>query len=326
MGSSYSDDFFKGIQGAVGGLLTGDFPGAMAKMNALVEAFPEKFASHFGLGFLFFAGGETEKAMKCIESANKFVSDEDRPFVHDADYIANGLKADSSCQQVGDDIWVVESFYFPFGGLYQSEQNMIVVCLEDGGLALVNPVELNDTIREGLQKLGSVRYLITPTEKHHKFIGAYQEAYPEAKLYGPQSHQGKEDVSQLKYEGFLNDKEPFLPEAFEQVTTQGHNMNETFLIHKKSKSLIVSDMTINCRELSVPFFRFWCWLWGGAGKFGPLGYHFVMVQDKEAVRKAFEQVVEKDFAQIVPVHGKVLKDNPKENFKKPWDALLQALP
>ena len=41
MGSSYSDDFFKGIQGAVGGLITGDFPGAMAKMNALVEAFPK---------------------------------------------------------------------------------------------------------------------------------------------------------------------------------------------------------------------------------------------------------------------------------------------
>ena len=85
-------------------------------------------------------------------------------------------------EQIGEKIWIAEgptvSFYgFPY------PTRMAMVRLDSGDLWVWSPIELDSQLRTEVDDLGPVRHLVSPNKIHHLFLGAWADAWPEARLY-----------------------------------------------------------------------------------------------------------------------------------------------
>src|SRR6185369_5835835 len=74
------------------------------------------------------------------------------------------------------DLWVADrgqTFYgLPVG------TRMTVIRLADGSLLLHSPVELDAGLRQELDAVGHVRYVVAPNRVHHLYAGRVAESYP----------------------------------------------------------------------------------------------------------------------------------------------------
>ena len=95
--------------------------------------------------------------------------------------------------------------------------NMIVVKLNGGGLLLYAPIkihkEASHLLFSWLESLGPVRWLVVPSATHTLLLHDAIEAFPDAKLVGPEAAEAK-----LKYAKAC--------EKFDYVTTKGEDLDK----------------------------------------------------------------------------------------------------
>jgi glyoxylase-like metal-dependent hydrolase (beta-lactamase superfamily II) len=228
-------------------------------------------------------------------------------------------------QAIDENIWVVETQYdiIP-GGPFKFPDTMTIVRLGDGGLLLVNPVELTDAIGRLLAEVGEVTHVVTQTTFHYRFLGDYQEAFATAKLIGTPAQQQKPEVQHIRFDGYLQDDKPIAHDAITQVTFSGHAFDETALVHHDSKTLMVTDLALNGRAPVSTFFNFYAWLWGVHGCCGCPHYHRQMVMDKPAAVASMQRILALDFERIVFGHGHPVHENAKPLFEKMWTEVFDA--
>ncbi len=87
--------------------------------------------------------------------------------------------------QLGSHLWIFAGSTVPFFTLPYTTR-MTVVKLADGTLWVHSPVQLTANIKQQIDALGSVKYLIAPNALHHLFMADWAVAYPDAQLYGTQ--------------------------------------------------------------------------------------------------------------------------------------------
>lgn len=61
---------------------------------------------------------------------------------------------------------------------------MVVIQLEDGGLWVHSPVGLDAPLKQALDKLGKVKYVVSPNYEHLKFAPQWAREYPDANMWG----------------------------------------------------------------------------------------------------------------------------------------------
>ncbi len=154
----------------------------------------------------------------------------------------------SMLQALGPDLWFADgglvSFY---GSAYPTR--MAVVRLEDGGLWLWSPVALRPELKSEVRALGPVKHLVSPNKLHHLFLGAWQEAFPQAQLWGTRSTIVK--CKQLTFSGMLTD---IAPPAWAGQIEQYHFTNSPFLdemifFHRLSQTAIIADLSQTFSEI-----------------------------------------------------------------------------
>lgn len=159
-------------------------------------------------------------------------------------------------RQFGPDIWIAEgpvtSFYgFPY------PTRMAVIRLSDGDLFVWSPVALSDPLRRSVDRLGPVRYLISPNALHHLFLGEWKAAYPAARLYAsPRLRRRRKD---LAFDAELGDApEPEWAADIDQVVVHGSfALTEVVFFHRGSRTVLFADLIQN-------FPRDWFRGWRGA--------------------------------------------------------------
>jgi hypothetical protein len=198
---------------------------------------------------------------------------------------------------------------------------MTVVRLSGGGLWVHSPVTLDPGLKEELDRLGQVRFVVCPNKGHHMFVGDFFSAYPDASFYAAPDLAGKRP--DLKFTGVLGDA----PEAgwakdLDQVIFQGETLlREVMFHHRESRTLIVTDLVQWANSGCSFMMRLVCRMSGLYEKPGVQLYMKMGFRDKAAARASLERVLSWDFDRILLCHGPLVETGGKDIFRDAYKFL-----
>lgn len=145
--------------------------------------------------------------------------------------------------QLADGIWTLDGDPISFL-TFPYEIRSVVIDVGRGELFVHSPVQL-DAAHLLKSIPGDARYIISPNKLHHKFLGDWHAAFPEAKLYAPPGLKAKR--ADLEFTGELGDNpEPAWAHVLRQKVIRGSwFMSEVAFFHKPSETLILGDFIEN---------------------------------------------------------------------------------
>ncbi len=191
---------------------------------------------------------------------------------------------------------------------------MTVIRLADSGLFLHSPVRLDAETRRGLDDLGPVRAVVAPSRVHHLFVGDYLTAYPQARIYGaPGLAEKRRDLS---FHGVLGDQAApeWRGEIAQHLFRGAPYLNEVVFLHVQTRTLILTDLAFNVPADRTAGARFFYWLVGAAGRFGPHRMVRLLIRDRQAARQSVDTILRWDFDRVIVTHGEVLETGGRDRF------------
>jgi hypothetical protein len=184
---------------------------------------------------------------------------------------------------------------------------MTVIRLRGGDLFLHSPVSLDSPLREALDRIGRVRWVVGPSKVHHFYLGEYALAYPEAELCGALGLPEKR--RDLRFQRVL-DGEP-VPGWEGQIQhllfAGAPRINEVVFLHRSSRTLLLTDLAFNVKSGPGDRAKLLHWLLGATDRFGPHRLVRSMIRDREAARRSVAEILSWDFDRVVVTHGEVLE-------------------
>ncbi len=115
------------------------------------------------------------------------------------------MASEALLEPLGSDLWFADGGIVSFNG-FDYPTRMAIVRLADGGLWLWSPVKKTAAIEDEVRALGPVRHIVSPNKLHYLFLGEWQAAFPDAKLWGTAATIAK--CSDLHFFGALADDPP----------------------------------------------------------------------------------------------------------------------
>lgn len=228
--------------------------------------------------------------------------------------------SDSNLTQLSDNLWIAEASQKVMG--FEFGTRMTIIRLGGGELLLHSPIAINEGLKDELNSLGQVKYLVAPNRFHHLHIGVCGESFPGAELWAaPGLPEKRKD---LKFTGVIDDGTVFGPGGeVEHFLFEGMPvMNEVVFYHPESKTLIVSDMLFNFPKDLSPTFKYFLKLFGlyGEPRLSVLERWF-LVRDKKKARESAERVLAQDFDRVILAHRDIIPTGGKEIVRKAYSAI-----
>src|SRR5690606_40604986 len=87
--------------------------------------------------------------------------------------------------EFGPEIWIADGPVVIGGAGFHYPTRMAVIRLTDGTLLAWSPTALTAELREAVDGLGRVGFILPPNSLHHTFLGEWQAAYPDAVVLAP---------------------------------------------------------------------------------------------------------------------------------------------
>ncbi|MGI9415288.1 MAG: DUF4336 domain-containing protein [Hyphomicrobiales bacterium] len=211
-------------------------------------------------------------------------------------------------ETVDDDIWLAEGRIVSFYGFAYPTRS-VIVRLGDGGLWIWSPVELTPELQHLVDGLGDVAHLVSPNKIHHLYLQDWSAAYPDARLWGPQSTIAKR--GDLSFQSPLEDASPpAWADTIDQVWFRGSPLlDEVVFFHRSSATAILADLSENFDSAFLD--RHWTWwqrpiarLWKITVGYGyaPLEWRLSFI-DRKPARDALDRMLAWDPRRVVMAHG-----------------------
>ena len=222
---------------------------------------------------------------------------------------------------LAEDLWVYDQPLRFYG--IEVGTRKTVVRLASGELWLHSATRPTPELRAAVDALGPVRYVVAPNRWHHLYVGDWQAAYPGALAYGAPGLQKKRP--DLTFAAILDDTAPAgWAGQIDQIVKQGApTMSEVVFLHRKSRTLIVSDTAHNFAPDAPTGTRIAFSLLGGWRGFRTTLLDRSVVRDRAAARASLERILQWDFDRIVVCHGAVLESGGKEALQRAYAWLLR---
>lgn len=187
---------------------------------------------------------------------------------------------------------------------------MTIVRLESGGLFVHSPVALDGVTREAVDALGPVVAIVAPCLFHHLYISEWTKAYPKATVAAcPGLEKKRADIS---WSRVLGDDVPVDAEwrgELEQVFFSALPIqNEVVFFHRKSRTLVTSDVIFNLAAHASAFTRAVSFMIGHR-EAGPTLLERLMIRDRDAARDQIGRMVAWEPERIVLAHGEIVRAN-----------------
>jgi hypothetical protein len=167
---------------------------------------------------------------------------------------------------VGDGIWILEGGNVSFYG-FAYPTRCVIIRLPAGGLWVWSPIALTPDVRRQVDALGTPEHLVSPNKIHHLYLQDWKAAWPDARLWGPQSTIDKR--TDLAFEAALDDTvPPDWQDALDMVRFDGSAvMDEVVFFHRPSATVILADLSEHfSRRFLIrhwkPWQRWIAGLWG----------------------------------------------------------------
>jgi hypothetical protein len=177
----------------------------------------------------------------------------------------------------------------------------------DGDLLLHSPVPLDPALREELDRLGRVRWVVGPSRVHHLYLGDYARAYSAAELFGaPGLPEKRKD---LTFRHVLTDDwvAPWHEAVSHRLFRGAPTLNEVVFFHPASRSLLLTDLAFNVAAGDANRARLFHRLVGATDRFGPHRIVRLAIRDRAAARASLEEILAWDFDRVIVTHGSVLE-------------------
>jgi len=251
-------------------------------------------------------------------------------------------------RQVTPNITIFSAPFWRFGHIKVGGRGT-VVRLQNGSLAVFSPVALTPAVKQTVASLGGdVRYIAALDIEHHIFLGQWHEAFPNAKVIGPEGlpekrkKQKNEDVPFAAVFTAKNKAslkiDPAFDAEFEYEYLDGHGNKELVFFHKPDKVLIEADLIFNLPATEQFSKTGESASTGAATKFftslnntqgNAIGQkRFILYAISSGNRTSFNKSTLKidawDFDKIIPCHGDVIEKNGKGVFRTVMEWHLAA--
>ena len=81
-------------------------------------------------------------------------------------------------EYVSNQIWILE-YPIRFGGM-DLFARMTIIRLENGDLIVHDPCRIDAAMKQEIDAVGTVKYIVAPGNFHHLFVTDFQQCYPQA--------------------------------------------------------------------------------------------------------------------------------------------------
>jgi hypothetical protein len=238
--------------------------------------------------------------------------------------------------------------FWRFGRLRVGGRGTLVK-MQSGAVAVFSPVALTPEVKEVVSGMGELKYIAAPDIEHHIFLGPWYEAYPNAKVIGPEGLPEKRDKQKnekvpfavvLTKENRDNIKiDPEFDAEFDVHYVASHMNKEIAFLHKPSKTLIEADLMFNLpateqfsktgQSANAGFLtKIFIALNGTSGT--AMGqkrflWYAISSGDRPGFNVSIAKINKWDFDTIVPCHGDVIETGGKGIFQKVFDWHLASM-
>ncbi len=227
-------------------------------------------------------------------------------------------------EKLANEIWIFNGEPVQFFGLPYSTR-MTVVRLSSGDLWVHSPIKLSESIKDQIEALGCVKYLIAPNHLHHLFLPEWIAAYPEVQVFG--TNEVIKKRGDITFDGSLNSQQSWAWEDdIEQELFSGSPlMEECVFFHKASGTLIVTDLVEN---FSGHSFNYWQRLAAkGAGILAPNGktpldWRLSFMFGKRDAHTHLDRLLSWDTKALVMAHGEIVTENTDEFLARSFKWLI----
>ncbi len=217
-------------------------------------------------------------------------------------------------EPVDNGIWIAEGGIVSFYG-FPYPTRSVIADLGGGELWVWSPVALSPELREAVGRIGRPCHLVSPNKLHHLFLGAWHEAWPEARLWGPASTIAK--CPELPFAAALQDEPPAEWNGLiDQAWFRGSfAMDEIVFLHRPSRTVIIADLSENFSEAFLerhwPAWARWIARLSGIviGKgYAPIDYRLTFL-DRRPLREARDRMVSWHPERVIMAHGEWQRGN-----------------
>ncbi len=218
----------------------------------------------------------------------------------------------------GDDIWLLEGDRVRMFGILPFDTRACILRLNDGLLWVHSPVAPTPERLDVVRSLGDVGYIIAPNKIHSLGVDPWRAAFPAAQVWV--SPRFTERHPKIAFDGVLSDNGPEIwADEIRHQVFHGHRvLDEVVFLHKKSRTLIVTDL-IQKHDPSGEH-GFWRWVKKWAGILGEKGGTArdirASIADRDAARAARDEILSWDFDALVLSHGACLRTGAKADVER----------
>lgn len=230
-------------------------------------------------------------------------------------------------RKIDHNLWVAEQ-PLKFMGL-EVGTRMTVIRLSNNLILLISPIKINSKLKQQLDELGEVKYIIAPNLFHYLYLAECQDIYPNAQVIAPPELTSKNpDIKIDKV--FTQDEIEFNAEL-EYILLAGFQIlilpkiravNEIIFYHPQTKTLIITDSAFNLDD-SFPFItQIAGRLIGSYQVLKPSWLEKVAIKNPQLLQQSIDQVMTWDFERVIMGHGKIVEDRAKEQLAAGYQWLL----
>jgi len=223
--------------------------------------------------------------------------------------------------ELAENVYIEEGTIRFYGVRLQTR--MAVVRLSGDRLFVYSPVPLAAGVRERLDALGRVGFVVSPNKIHNQTLADYRAAYPEARFFAPPGL--PERRPDLRFDSVLGDRpEPEWADELDQALTGGNAFfTEVLFHHRASRSLLVGDFVENITPETTSRLGWWvCRAYGLGSGPTPSPEFSIYTHDPRAARDSLERPRAWPIDRIFLCHGDTIEREASAAFDSVCEQLI----
>jgi hypothetical protein len=221
-----------------------------------------------------------------------------------------------------DEVWLASEPVSILG--MKMTATMTVVRLPGERLLLHSPVAMTEKLLESVESLGKVTHLYAPNTFHHVWMGEWASAFPSACVHGPSALRKKRPDLRVDRAHDL-DAPNELGEVFDEVHIDGFALEESVLVHRPSRTLVVADLVHN---VGRPTDRWTAIYTKAMGFYDRVAIsrmiRWTAFSDRGAARESLDRLAHHPFERLVVGHGSPLDQRAHEAVFGAYEWMREA--
>jgi hypothetical protein len=172
----------------------------------------------------------------------------------------------------------------------------------DAGLLVSSPLPLTPERRRAVLSLGPVVHLYAPNSFHHLWLAEWSREFPEARVHAPEALAKKR--ADLRIDHFHGDGPSTFAGEVDEIPILGFRLAETALVHRASKTAIVTDLVHNVGCPEGTWTRMYTTLMGFYDRVAlSRVLRWTAFDDRGAARTSVDRLLAAPFDNLVVGHG-----------------------